>query len=186
MLKKEFAKLLNAQILVMDGAMGTQIQSKKLLEEDFRGELFKKYNKDLKGNYDLLNLTQPEIIKEIHKSFLDKGCDFIQTNTFNSSSISQKDYGLQEKAYELNLTGAKIAKEAVSEANSNAWVIGSIGPTNTTASISPDVTDPSKRNILFDELVISYRECIDGLMEGGVDFLMFETIFDTLNAKAGI
>jgi len=186
MLKKEFAKLLNTQILVMDGAMGTQIQSKKLSEDDFRGELFKKYNKDLKGNYDLLNLTQPEIIKEIHKSFLDKGCDFIQTNTFNSSSISQKDYGLQEKAYELNLTGAKIAKEAVSEADSNAWVIGSIGPTNTTASISPDVTDPSKRNILFDELVISYRECIDGLMDGGVDFLMFETIFDTLNAKAGI
>ena len=186
MLKKEFAKLLNAQILVMDGAMGTQIQSKKLSEDDFRGKLFKKYNKDLKGNYDLLNLTQPEIIKEIHKSFLDKGCDFIQTNTFNASSISQKDYGLQEKAYELNLTGAKIAKEAVSEADSNAWVIGSIGPTNTTASISPDVTDPSKRNILFDELVISYRECIDGLIDGGVDFLMFETIFDTLNAKAGI
>ena len=182
----DFHKKLKERILVIDGAMGTEIQSKKLSESDFRGELFKKYNKDLKGNNDLLNLTQPEIIKEIHKSFLDKGCDFIQTNTFNSSSISQKDYDLQEKAYDLNLTGAKIAKEAISEANSNAWVIGSIGPTNTTASISPDVTDPAKRNILFDELVISYRECIDGLMEGGVDFLMFETIFDTLNAKAGI
>jgi len=182
----DFNKRLKERILVMDGAMGTQIQSKKLSEEDFRGELYKKYSKDLKGNNDLLNLTQPEIIKEIHKSFLSKECDFIQTNTFNSSSISQKDYGLQDKAYDLNLTGARIAKEAVSETNSNAWVIGSIGPTNTTASISPDVTDPAKRNILFDELVISYRECIDGLMEGGVDFLMFETIFDTLNAKAGI
>ena len=182
----DFNNKLKERILVMDGAMGTQIQSKKLLEDDFRGELYKKYDKDLKGNNDLLNLTQPEIIKGIHKSFLSKGCDFIQTNTFNSSSISQKDYDLQEKAYDLNFTGAKIAKEAISEANSNAWVIGSIGPTNTTASISPDVTDPAKRNILFDELVISYRECIDGLMEGGVDFLMFETIFDTLNAKAGI
>ena len=114
------------------------------------------------------------------------GCDFIQTNTFNSSSISQSDYGLEKKAYELNLIGARIAKEAVSEIQSDAWVIGSIGPTNTTASISPDVTDPANRNILFDQLVVSYRECIDGLVEGGVDFLMFETIFDTLNAKAGI
>ena len=182
----DFNRKLKERILVIDGAMGTEIQSKKLSEEDFRGELYKEYDKDLKGNNDLLNLTQPEIIKEIHKSFLDKGCDFIQTNTFNSSSISQKDYDLQEKAYDLNFTGAKIAKEAVSETDSNAWVIGSIGPTNTTASISPDVTDPAKRNILFDELVISYRECIDGLLEGGVDFLMFETIFDTLNAKAGI
>ena len=135
---------------------------------------------------DSLNLTQPEIIKDIHKSFLHTGCDFIQTNTFNSSSISQSDYGLEKKAYELNLIGARIAKEAVSEIQSDAWVIGSIGPTNTTASISPDVTDPANRNILFDQLVVSYRECIDGLVEGGVDFLMFETIFDTLNAKAGI
>ena len=134
----DFNNRLKEKILVMDGAMGTEIQSKKLSEADFRGDLFQEYNKDLKGNNDLLNLTQPEIIKEIHKSFLDKGCDFIQTNTFNSSSISQKDYGLHEKSYDLNLTGAKIAKEAVSETNSNAWVIGSIGPTNTTASISPD------------------------------------------------
>ena len=182
----DFNRKLKERILVTDGAMGTEIQSKKLSEEDFRGELYKEYDKDLKGNNDLLNLTQPEIIKEIHKSFLDKGCDFIQTNTFNSSSISQKDYDLQEKAYDLNFTGAKIAKEAVSETDSNAWVIGSIGPTNTTASISPDVTDPAKRNILFDELVYSYSECIDGLIDGGADFLMFETIFDTLNAKAGI
>ena len=182
----DFNNRLKERILVMDGAMGTQIQSKKLSEDDFRGDLFQEYNKDLKGNNDLLNLTQPEIIKEIHKSFLDKGSNFIQTNTFNSSSISQKDYGLHEKAYDLNLTGAKIAKEAISETNSNAWVIGSIGPTNTTASISPDVTDPAKRNILFDELVYSYSECIDGLIDGGADFLMFETIFDTLNAKAGI
>ena len=182
----DFNNKLKERILVMDGAMGTEIQSKKLKEMDFRGELYKKHNKDLKGNNDLLNLTQPGIIKEIHKSFLVKGCDFIQTNTFNSSSISQKDYDLQEKAYDLNFTGAKIAQEAISETNSNACVIGSIGPTNTTASISPDVTDPAKRNILFDDLVISYRECIDGLIEGGADILMFETIFDTLNVKAGI
>ena len=182
----EFQKKLREKILVMDGAMGTEIQSKKLSEEDFRGNLFKDYSKDLKGNNDLLNLTQPEVIKEIHKSFLNKGSDFIQTNTFNSSSISQNDYGLAERAYELNFNGARIAKEIIKELKANAWVIGSIGPTNTTASMSPDVTDPSKRNILFDQLVNSYKECIEGLIDGGVDFLMFETIFDTLNAKAGI
>ncbi|HIG49808.1 MAG TPA: methionine synthase, partial [Gammaproteobacteria bacterium] len=182
----EFKKKLNKKILVMDGAMATEIQSKGLSEEDFRGNLFKDYSKDLKGNNDLLNLTQPEVIKEIHKSFLNKGSDFIQTNTFNSSSISQNDYGLAERAYELNFNGARIAKEIIKELKANAWVIGSIGPTNTTASMSPDVTDPSKRNILFDQLVNSYKECIEGLIDGGVDFLMFETIFDTLNAKAGI
>ena len=182
----EFQKKLRGKILVMDGAMGTEIQSKKLSEEDFRGNLFKDYSKDLKGNNDLLNLTQPEVIKEIHKSFLNKGSDFIQTNTFNSSSISQNDYGLAERAYELNFNGARIAKEIIKELKANAWVIGSIGPTNTTASMSPDVTDPSKRNILFDQLVNSYKECIEGLIDGGVDFLMFETIFDTLNAKAGV
>ena len=158
----EFQKKLREKILVMDGAMGTEIQSKKLSEEDFRGNLFKDYSKDLKGNNDLLNLTQPEVIKEIHKSFLNKGSDFIQTNTFNSSSISQNDYGLAERAYELNFNGARIAKEIIKELKANAWVIGSIGPTNTTASMSPDVTDPSKRNILFDQLVNSYKECIEG------------------------
>ena len=182
----EFKKKLSKKILVMDGAMGTEIQSKKLSEEDFRGNLFKDYSRDLKGNNDLLNLTQPEVIKKIHKSFLNTGSDFIQTNTFNSSSISQNDYGLAERAYELNFNGARIAKEIIKELKANAWVIGSIGPTNTTASMSPDVTDPSKRNILFDQLVNSYKECIEGLIDGGVDFLMFETIFDTLNAKAGI
>ena len=182
----DFKKKLNKKILVMDGAMGTEIQSKKLSEDDFRGNLFKDYSKDLKGNNDLLNLTQPEVIKEIHKSFLNKGSDFIQTNTFNSSSISQNDYGLEERAYELNFNGARIAKEVIKESKADAWVIGSIGPTNTTASMSPDVTDPAKRNILFDQLVNSYKECIQGLIDGGVDFLMFETIFDTLNAKAGV
>ena len=182
----EFKKKLSKKILVMDGAMGTEIQSKKLSEEDFRGNLFKDYSRDLKGNNDLLNLTQPEVIKKIHKSFLNTGSDFIQTNTFNSSSISQNDYGLEKRAYELNFNGARIAKEAIKESKTNAWVIGSIGPTNTTASMSPDVTDPAKRNILFDQLVNSYKECIQGLIDGGVDFLMFETIFDTLNAKAGV
>ena len=153
----DFKKKLNKKILVMDGAMATEIQSKRLSEEDFRGNLFKDYSKDLKGNNDLLNLTQPEVIKEIHKSFLNKGSEFINTNTFNSSSISQNDYGLEEKAYELNLNGARIANEAIKESKANAWVIGSIGPTNTTASMSPDVSDPAKRNILFDQLVNSYK-----------------------------
>ncbi|HIC27619.1 MAG TPA: methionine synthase, partial [Gammaproteobacteria bacterium] len=182
----EFRAILKERILVMDGAMGTEIQSKNLTEEDFRGNLYTDYGQDLKGNNDLLNLTQPEVIKEIHKSYLSKGSDFIQTNTFNSSSISQKDYGLENIAYELNLSGAKIAKEAIKESESDAWIIGSIGPTNTSASMSPDVTDPSMRNISFDQLVKSYKECMDGLLDGGVDFLMFETIFDTLNVKAGI
>ena len=182
----EFRSILKERILVMDGAMGTEIQSKNLTEEDFRGNLYTDYGQDLKGNNDLLNLTQPEVIKEIHKSYLSKGSDFIQTNTFNSSSISQKDYGLENIAYELNLSGAKIAKEAIKESESDAWIIGSIGPTNTSASMSPDVTDPSMRNISFDQLVKSYKECMDGLLDGGVDFLMFETIFDTLNVKAGI
>ena len=182
----EFRNILKERILVMDGAMATEIQSKNLTEEDFRGGLFINYAQDLKGNNDLLNLTQPEVIKKIHRSFLSKGSDFISTNTFNSSSISQKDYGLENRAYELNLFGAKIAKEAVKESKTSAWVIGSIGPTNTTASMSPDVSDPSMRNISFDQLVNSYKECMDGLLDGGVDFLMFETIFDTLNVKAGI
>ena len=154
----EFRNILKERILVMDGAMATEIQSKNLTEEDFRGGLFINYAQDLKGNNDLLNLTQPEVIKKIHRSFLSKGSDFINTNTFNSSSISQRDYGLEDRAYELNLFGAKIAKEAVKESKTSAWVIGSIGPTNTTASMSPDVSDPSMRNISFDQLVQSSVE----------------------------
>ena len=186
MVIKEFKKTLKQRILILDGAMGTQIQERKLTEEEFRGDIFKDFSQDLKGNNDLLNLTQPEIIKDIHKSFLQSGADLIQTNTFNSNSISQSDYNLQDKAYELNFEGARIAKEAIDDLESNAWVVGSIGPTNRTASISPDVSNPANRNINFDQLVDSYSECINGLIDGGVDFLMFETIFDTLNVKAGI
>ena len=186
MVINEFKKILKQRILILDGAMGTQIQERKLTEEEFRGDIFKDFSQDLKGNNDLLNLTQPEIIKDIHKSFLQNGADLIQTNTFNSNSISQSDYNLQDKAYELNFEGARIAKEAIDDLESNAWVVGSIGPTNRTASISPDVSNPANRNINFDQLVDSYSECINGLIDGGVDFLMFETIFDTLNVKAGI
>ena len=186
MLKKELKNILSSKIAILDGAMATMIQEKKLLEDDFRGKEFKNFNRDLKGNNDLLNITQPELIKDIHKSFLLAGSDFIETNTFNSNSISQSDYSLEEKSYELNLQGARIAKEAIKELKKEAYVIGSIGPTNRSASFSPDVSDPTSRNVLFDQLVKSYKESINGLIDGGSDLLMFETIFDTLNVKAGI
>ena len=186
MLKKELKNILSSKIAILDGAMATMIQEKKLLEDDFRVKEFKNFNRDLKGNNDLLNITQPELIKDIHKSFLLAGSDFIETNTFNSNSISQSDYSLEEKSYELNLQGARIAKEAIKELKKEAYVIGSIGPTNRSASFSPDVSDPTSRNVLFDQLVKSYKESINGLMDGGSDLLMFETIFDTLNVKAGI
>ena len=186
MLKKQLQKLLSTRIMFLDGAMGTMIQDENLLEDDFRGKKFKNFDHELKGNNDLLNITQPELIKNIHKKFLLAGSDFIETNTFNSNSISQADYSLQKKAYELNFQGAKIAKEAIKDTKKKAYVIGAIGPTNKTASLSPDVNDPSQRNIYFSELVKSYRESIDGLIDGGSDLLMFETVFDTLNVKAGI
>ena len=183
---KDFQKLLEERILVLDGAMGTMIQGHKLNEEDFRGSRFKSVENDLKGNNDLLNITQPELIKNIHKSFLSAGSDLIETNTFNSNSISQADYELSNITHELNVKGALLAREAIKESGKEAYVVGSIGPTNKTASLSPDVEDPSARNVNFDLLVTTYKESIDGLLEGGSDILMLETIFDTLNAKAGI
>ena len=183
---KDFQKLLEERILVLDGAMGTMIQSHDLHEEDFRGSRFKDFENDLKGNNDLLNITQPELIKDIHKSFLSVGSDLIETNTFNSNSISQDDYKLSNITHELNVKGALLAREAINESGKEAYVVGSIGPTNKTASLSPDVEDPSARNVDFDLLVTTYKESIDGLLEGGSDILMLETIFDTLNAKAGI
>jgi len=178
-----------SRILVLDGAMGTMIQGYKLEEEDYRGERFKDWEQDLKGNNDLLVLTQPRIIREIHDTFLEAGADIVETNTFNSTSISQADYGLEAFAHELNREAARIAREAA-----DAWsektpdkprfVAGAIGPTNRTASLSPDVNNPGFRNITFDELVEACSEQARGLIEGGADTILIETIFDTLNAKA--
>ncbi len=177
------------RILVLDGAMGTMIQRTKLDEEGFRGTRYKDWGQDLKGDNDLLVLTQPRIIREIHDAFLEAGADMIETNTFNSTSISQSDYGLEGVAYELNVAAARLAREAADAASDKTpdkprFVAGAIGPTNRTASVSPDVNNPGYRNVTFDELVEAYSEQARGLIEGGADTIMIETIFDTLNAKA--
>ncbi len=177
---------LKSRILVLDGAMGTMIQTYKLEEVDFRGEKFKDHKSPLKGNNDLLSITQPKIIKEIHRGYLNAGADIIETNTFSSTSIAMEDYDLEDYVYELNYESAKIAKEVASEFNEKKYVAGSIGPTNKTASMSPDVNDPGFRAIHFDELVTSYKEQVKGLYEGGSDILFIETVFDTLNAKAAL
>ena len=184
--KTDFKELLSSKILILDGAMGTEIQKHKLSEEDFRGDAFKDWKFELKGNNDLLTLTKPELIRTIHQEFVDAGSDIIETNTFNSNGISQSDYGLEEYTYKLNFEGASIAKDVASKSIRKVLVAGVIGPTNRTASLSPDVTDPSARNISFDELKEDYRNCLDGLIEGGSDIILIETIFDTLNAKAAI
>ena len=177
---------LKSRILVLDGAMGTVIQTYNLEEDDFRGEIFKDHKSSLKGNNDLLSITQPKIIKEIHRGYLNAGADIIETNTFSSTSIAMEDYGLEDRVYELNYESAKIAKEVVSEFKENKYVAGSIGPTNKTASMSPDINDPGFRAIHFDDLVTSYKEQVKGLYEGGCDILFIETVFDTLNAKAAL
>lgn len=180
---------LSRRILVLDGAMGTMIQALKLSEGDFRGHRFKDHRTPLQGNNDLLTLTRPEVIRDIHDSFLKAGADFISTNTFNSNSISQADYQLDHLVYELNLNAASLARQCVDRCQNQdkpRWVIGVLGPTNRTASISPNVNDPGYRNITFDELVSAYEEALSGLIEGGSDIIMVETIFDTLNAKAAI
>lgn len=179
------------RILVLDGAMGTMIQRYKLEEEDFRGERYAQHSCDLKGNNDLLNITKPQVIKEIHGAYLEAGADIVETNTFSSTSVSMLDYDLVDAVYDLNYQGAKIAREVCDEftkANPEKprFVAGSIGPTNRTASLSPDVNRPGFRNISFDELVVAYTEQIRGLIDGGVDTLLIETIFDTLNAKAAL
>ena len=179
-------KDLQSRILVLDGAMGTIIQTYDLKEEDFRGDKFKNHQLPLKGNNDLLSITKPEIIKEIHSGYLNAGADIIETNTFSSTSIAMEDYGLEDYVFELNYESAKIAKEVASEFKEKKYVAGSIGPTNKTASMSPDVNDPGFRAIHFDELVTSYKEQVKGLVEGGSDLLFIETVFDTLNAKAAL
>jgi 5-methyltetrahydrofolate--homocysteine methyltransferase len=179
------------RVLVLDGAMGTMIQSLRLSEEDFRGKRFVDWPKELRGNNDLLNLTQPEHIKRFHLDYLRAGADIVETNTFSSTSIAQADYGMEALAYELNREGARIAREAADEVTAETpdrprFVAGAIGPTNRSASISPRVNDPGFRNITFDDLVAAYGEATRGLIDGGADLILFETIFDTLNAKAGV
>ena len=183
--------ILQKRILVLDGAMGTMIQRHKLTEKDFRGERFNDHSHDLKGNNDLLNITHPEIIKNIHKAYLEAGADIIETNTFSANSISQADYKLEHTAYEINFEAAKIAKAAAQEFTAQnpskpRFVAGALGPTNRTASLSPDVNDPGYRAITFDKLAKAYGEQAKGLIDGGTDILLVETIFDTLNAKAAI
>ena len=179
------------RILVLDGAMGTMIQQYTLNEDDFRKGWFENHDSSLKGNNDLLSLTRPEIIKEIHAAYFDSGADIVETNTFSGTSIAQLDYGLEEYAYDINYHGAKLAKQVAiefteKEPQKPRFVAGSIGPTNRTASISPDVNDPGFRNINFEQLSTAYQEQTKALMDGGVDLLLVETVFDTLNAKAAL
>jgi 5-methyltetrahydrofolate--homocysteine methyltransferase len=182
---------LEQRILVLDGAMGTMIQKRNLQEVDFRGRRFRDWPRDLKGNNDLLNLTQPDIVRGIHQAYLDAGADIIETNTFNSNRVPLADYGQERLARELNAAGGRLARKAADEVGELTpekprFVAGAIGPTNRTASISPDVSDPSFRNIGFDELAAAYREAAEGLIEGGCDVILIETVFDTLNAKAAL
>ena len=183
--------ILKERILVLDGAMGTMIQQYKFSESDYRGNRFKDHPSDVQGNNDLLSLTQPDAIKSIHEQYLEVGVDIIETNTFSSTSIGMSDYGMESIVYDLNFESAKIAKEAALKyskitPNKPRFVAGSIGPTNRTASMSPDVNDPGYRAVTFDNLVIAYSEQVNALIDGGVDILLIETIFDTLNAKAAL
>lgn len=187
--KDLLTQTLKSRIMVLDGAMGSMIQTYKLSEEEYRGERFKDWQSDLKGNNDLLSITQPKIIRDIHCAYLEAGSDIVETNTFNANSISMADYNMESLAYELNVESAKVARSACDEFSTEdkpRFVAGVIGPTNRTASISPDVNNPGYRNITFDQLVESYTEATRGLVDGGVDILLIETIFDTLNAKAAI
>ena len=185
------ARLMDERILILDGAMGTMIQCRHLSEADYRGACFADHPHDLKGDNDLLVLTRPDVIRSIHDAYLEAGADIIETNTFNATAVAQADYRLESRVRELNLEAARIARE-----RANAWtlktpekprfVAGAIGPTNRTASISPDVNDPGARNTSFDALVETYYEAVEALADGGVDLFLVETIFDTLNAKAAL
>ncbi len=188
---KTLQNCLKERILIIDGAMGTMIQRHKLEENDYRGNRFKDWHTDVKGNNDLLSITQPKIIEDIYKQYLDAGADIIETNTFSSTSIAQADYDMQSLAYELNVASAKCARNAADEYTKNnpdkpRFVAGAIGPLNKTLSLSPDVNNPGYRAVTFDEVAAAYTEQIKGLVDGGVDIILIETIFDTLNAKAAI
>ena len=180
-------KQLQDHILVLDGAMGTMIQRYPLEEADFRGDRFASHASSLKGNNDLLNITRPDIIFDIHKEYLAAGADIIETNTFSGTTIAQADYHLEDAVYDINFQGARLARKAADLfTDKPRFVAGSIGPTNRTASISPDVNNPGYRAVNFDELKTAYKEQIEALMDGGVDVLLIETVFDTLNAKAAL
>ena len=184
-------EVIKERILILDGPMGTMIQRHDLKEEDFRNNDLKDHPIPLKGNNDLLSLTRPDIIKLIHESFLEVGADIIETNTFSSTTIAQADYGLQDWVYKINYESARIAREAADRftsknPNQPRFVAGSVGPTNSTASLSPDVNDPGYRAVTFDELKCAFREQLEALLDGGVDLILFETIIDTLNAKAAL
>ena len=189
--KEILYKIAKEKILILDGAMGTMIQQYSLDENDFRKGWFEDHQYPLKGNNDLLSLTRPEIIKKIHAQYYDAGADIVETNTFSGTSIAQSDYQLQDYAYDINFHSAKLAREVADdftekEPNKPRFVAGSIGPTNRTASISPDVNDPGFRNVSFEELNVAYKEQVKGLIDGGSDILLIETVFDTLNAKAAL
>src|SRR5882757_3521102 len=186
---EELRHLLDRRILILDGAMGTMIQRYRLDEAGFRGTQFANHPRDLKGANDILCLTNPAVVEEIHRQYLEAGADIIETNTFNAQAISLADYDLVEYAYDINLAAARLARKAVDACSTPErprFVAGSLGPTNRTASLSPDVNDPGKRNVSYDGLVTAYCDCVRGLIDGGAHVLLIETIFDTLNAKAAI
>jgi 5-methyltetrahydrofolate--homocysteine methyltransferase len=183
---EQLKDLLDERIVVLDGSYGVLIQRTVRDEEAYRGERFRDHPRDLAGDPDLLNLTQPDVVRDIHRSYLGAGADIVTTNTFTATSIGQADYALEPFAYEMNVVGAQLAREAADEVDRPAWVVGSIGPLNVSLSLSPKVDDPAFRSATFDQVRESYAEQIRGLAEGGVDILLIETIFDTLNAKAAI
>ena len=183
----DIKEILNNKIMVFDGAMGTMLQSYNLTESDFRADRFTNHAIDLKGNNDLLCLTRPDIVEEIHKEYFESGADIVETNTFNANSISQQDYQTEKFSYEINVQAAEIAKSVAKKySDKPRFVAGAIGPTNRTASMSPDVNNPEFRNITFDQLKDAYYEQAKGLIDGGVDLFLIETVFDTLNCKAAI
>lgn len=188
---KDIKEILKERILILDGAMGTMLQRYKFTEEDFRGERFKDWEHPLQGNNDLLSLTQPDAIAEVHRKYFAAGADIVETNTFSGTTIAMADYYMEDLVYELNYESARIAKMVADEftakePNKPRFVAGSIGPTNKTASMSPDVNDPGYRAVSFDELRIAYKQQVEALLDGGSDILLVETIFDTLNAKAAL
>ena len=188
--KERFLRLLNERILILDGGMGTMIQSFKLNEQDYRGERFADFPGQLKGNNDLLCITRPDVIQSIHRQYLDAGADIFATNTFNANAISMADYAMEAYVREINLAAGRLSREVADtymaeHPDRTIFVAGSIGPTNKTASMSPDVSDPAYRAVTYKDLYNAYKEQVEGLVDGGVDIILFETTFDTLNVKAG-
>ena len=188
--RQQLEQALKERILVLDGPAGTMIQQHKLSEADFRGERFADWKLDVQGNNDLLNLTRPDVIQQMHEAYIEAGADILETNTFSSTTIAQADYAMESLAHELNFEGARLARQVADAAEAKdgkvRFVAGAIGPTNRTASISPDVNDPGARNVSFEELAADYKQAAAGLIDGGSDMLLIETIFDTLNAKAAL